>query len=62
MTRFENSALVHLSDEIKREQVKYEEAVRKDETLEIKKAIRLKIKTLLEQLEDIKNKNEGLPN
>jgi len=62
MTKFENSALVHISDEIRREQVKYEEAIRKDETLEVKKAIRLKIKILLEQLENIKNKNEDLPN
>ena len=62
MTKFENSALVHLSDEIKREQVKYEEAVQKDETLEVKKAIRMKIKILLEQLEDLKNKNDDVPN
>ncbi len=62
MTTQENSALVHISDEIKREQVKYEEAIQKDENLEVKKAIRLRIKFLQEQLEEIRKKNEQLTN
>lgn len=63
MTKHENSALVHLSNEIKREQVKYEEAVQKDENLEVKKAIRLRIKILQEQLDEIRKKdNQSAPN
>lgn len=62
MTKHENSALVHLSDELKKEQVKYEEAVQKDEHLEVKKAIRLKIKFLQEQLEEIRRQSDRSSN
>jgi hypothetical protein len=58
MTTPDKSELLHLSNEIMKEQVKYEEAIRKDENLEIKKTIRLKIKALKAQLEEI-CKNDG---
>jgi len=60
MTTPDKSELLHLSNEIMKEQVKYEEAIRKDENLEIKKTIRLKIKALKAQLEEICKNDGGL--